>query len=88
MMTADEEKELLELEAQIIRLRLLNNQYARHLQREHSSQKPFGRMAFGQYFGQVRPETWKALITPNTWQNRLLVVIGTALLAVLKKKRR
>ena len=87
-MTADEEKELLELEAQIIRLRLLNNQYARHLQREHSSQKPFGRLAFGQYFGQVQPQRWKALTTPNTWQNRLLVVIGTALLAMLKKKRR
>ena len=42
-MTADEEKELLELEAQIIRLRLLNNQYARHLQRENTKKKSFGR---------------------------------------------
>ena len=87
-MTADEEKELLELEAQIIRLKLLNNQYARHLQREHKSAKSYAPLALGQYLGKVSPETWKAVVTPNTWQNRLLVVVATALLALFKKKRR
>lgn len=86
-MTADEEKELLELEAQLIRLKMLNNQYARHIQQNTPRRGLLGNASLGQYLGQVPPETWKAFITPNTWQNKLLLVIGTALLAMFKKKK-
>ena len=87
-MTADEEKELLEMEAQLIHLKMLNNQYSRHLLGQQSGKNAYSNQALRQYLGQIQPDTWKALLTPNTWQNKLLVVVGTGLLALLKKKRR
>lgn len=85
-MTPDEEKELLELEAQIIRLRMLNNQYARHL-RKKTSNSVLGNLSVVQQLGQVSPATWRAFITPNTIHNKVLMLIVTALLAFFKKKR-
>ena len=90
-MTADEEKELLELQAQVIRLRMLNNQYARHLLKQQPKKPLLGSLPVGQLFGQigqVRPETWRAFATPNTVQNKLLMLGLTLLLGLLKKRRR
>ncbi|AUZ05906.1 MULTISPECIES: hypothetical protein [Vitreoscilla] len=85
-MTPDEEKELLELEAQIIRLRMLNNQYARHL-RKKTSHSLLGNVSVVRQLGEVNPETWRAFITPNTVHNKILMLVITALLAFFKKKR-
>lgn len=85
-MTPDEEKELLELEAQIIRLRMLNNQYARHL-RKKKPNSLLGNLSVVQQLGQVNPDTWRAFITPNTMHNKVLMLAITALLAFFKKKR-
>ena len=84
-MTPEQEKELLDLEAQVIRLRMLNNQYARHLNK--TKPKSWHQNALMPYLGQVSPETWKAFVTPNTLHNKVLMVLVTALLAFIKKKR-
>lgn len=86
-MTPEEEKELLELEAQIIRLKMLNNQYSRRLLKKQPSKSMLGQLNFGTYFSKVELSTWKAFITPNTMQNKILMLVITSVLAFLKKKR-